>query len=182
MSETDEDLIREYIDGSQGALKALGDRYIPILYNFSSRFVGTDNASDIAQDIFIKAWKNIKKFDFSRALFKTWIFTIARNTITDYLRKKKSIVFSALDTEDESFSENLPDDTILPDHALEKLEDKELLDKLLLELPENYRTVLLLYYQEDMTFVEIGKILNKPMNTVKSHHRRALEELRKMIL
>ena len=71
---------------------------------------------------------------------------------------------------------------ILPDEALQKLQDVEYLNKLLGELSPVYREVLILYYQEEMTFDEIGKILNKPLNTVKSHHRRAILKLKNIII
>ena len=183
MQRTDEDLIEQYLLGEQQAFKELIDRYTNILYNFSSRFVGTLNASDIVQDVFVKAWRNIKKFDSKRSSFKTWLFTITRNTITDYLRKKKSIRFSDLDMKDDegSFAENVVDEAALPDEVLSKVQDKEHLEQLLSQLPEHYKVVLALYYQEDMTFAEIGESLDKPLNTVKSHHRRALALLRTLI-
>ncbi len=178
MENNDEYLIKEHLGGTQDAFRLLIDRYTPSVYNFSVRFVGFDYAKDIVQDVFVKVWKNINKFDINRASFKTWILTITRNTITDYLRKKKSMSFSSLDKEAESFAENIEDDVILPDEALIKLEDKELLNSLLDKLPFHYREVLILYYQEDMTFNEIGQLLNKPLNTVKSYHHRALIKLK----
>jgi RNA polymerase sigma-70 factor, ECF subfamily len=183
MDISDEDLITQYLEGNESLLKILIDRYAPLLYNFSARFVGPVHAPDIVQEVFIKVWRNMKRFDVKKARFKTWIFTITRNTITDYLRKKKSIVFSDLNNEEEDpYSDSVVDDAPLPDIALEKLQDKELLESMIAKLPTDYQTVLLLYYQEDMTFAEIGEMLSKPLNTVKSHHRRALEQLRKMVL
>lgn len=182
METIDEDIIEEYIAGNQQALKILIDRYTPQVYNFVVRFIGITNAPDVTQDVWIKVWRNIKKFDIERAHFKTWLFTIARNTTTDYLRKKKSIVFSDLDTEESTFSDTVEDESILPDEVLERLEDKKLLNELISKLSFDYQTVLTLYYQEDMTFKEIGEVLGKPLNTVKSHHLRALEQLKKMVL
>jgi len=183
MQDSDEELIVEYLKGNQQAFKALVERYTAHLYNFSRRFVGATAAPDIVQETYIKVWKNIRKFDTSRAHFKTWMFTIARNTVIDYMRKKKIAVFSDLNkNEDESFSESLPDNVILPDEALQKLEDRKFLNKLLDQIPPMYREVLILYYQEEMTFSEIGEMLDKPLNTVKSHHRRALKQLKKMTL
>jgi RNA polymerase sigma factor (sigma-70 family) len=183
MERSDEELIADYIKGDQAAFKVLLDRYTPILYNFSVRFVGATNAADIVQEVFIKTWKHIKRFDISKAHFKTWVFTITRNTITDYLRKKKSITFSDMETaEGDSFLDTVPDKSDLPDVVIERLEDTEVLNSLLDQLPSHYREVLVLYYQEEMTFAEIGQTLSKPLNTVKSHHRRALEQLRKMVL
>jgi RNA polymerase sigma-70 factor (ECF subfamily) len=181
MESNDELKIKEYLLGNEVAFKELVYKYTPAIFNFTVRFVGADYVNDITQDVFIKVWKNLKKFDAKKASFKTWIFTIARNTITDYLRKKKMINFSVLDKEEENFADNIEDDVILPDEALAKMEDKEFLNKLLDEIPINYKEVLILYYQEDMTFKEIGELLGKPLNTVKSHHHRALTILREML-
>ena len=181
MENNDEQLVKEYLDGNQGSFKLLVEKYTPSIYNFAARFVGVDSAKDIVQDVFFKVWKNIKKFDSKRANFKTWIFTITRNTITDYLRKKKTIPFSSLDKEEESFEVTIEDEVILQDERLIKIEDKEQLNAVLDKIPVRYKEVLVLYYQEDMTFNEIGQLLEKPLNTVKSYHHRALILLRKML-
>lgn len=181
MDKSDENLVREYLDGDEEPFHFLIERYTDLIYNFVFRFAGKDNASDIVQDVLIKAWRHIKSFDIKKASFKTWIFTIARNTTTDYLRKRKMVVFSSLDKEEEIFADNIEDDVILPDEALIKLEDKEFLNSLLDKLPAHYKEVLVLYYQEEMTFNEIGQLLKKPLNTVKSYHHRALILLREMV-
>ncbi len=181
MEKEDETLIKEYLDGDEESFRIIIDKYTPSIYNFSIRFVGVEYAKDITQDVFLKVWKNIKKFDNKKASFKTWVFTIARNTITDYLRKKKMVSFSSLDGVEESFESGIVDEVILPDEVLMKLEDRELLNNLLDGLPNNYKEVLILYYQEDITFKEIGEMLNKPLNTVKSYHRRALILLREKV-
>ena len=182
MESSDEILIREYIDGDERALKTLIERYTPSIYGFAARLAGSSEASDIVQDVFIKVWKNLKKFNSKKAQFKTWLFTIARNTVTDHLRKKKQVLFSDIDTTpEESFAENIRDEARLPNEIAEKLEDQNLLHTLLSNLPLEYQTVLALYYQEDMTFSQIGDVLKKSVNTVKSHHFRALKSLRKMI-
>lgn len=187
--ENDEEIITLYKSGDQKAFKNLINRYTFPLYNFTARLTDRNNASDIVQETFIKVWKNLHKFDSSKASFKTWIFTIAKNTATDFLRKKKSLLFSDMEkntnkNEDEniSFSESIPDEELIPDEALQKLQDIELLNKVLDKLSIHYKTILILHYQEDMTFDEIGKILDKPLNTVKSQHRRAIIELKKMII
>jgi RNA polymerase sigma-70 factor (ECF subfamily) len=184
-NETDEEIILLYNNGEQEAFKILINRYATPLYNFSARLTNKGDASDIVQETFIKAWKNINRFNPLKASFKTWIFTIARNTTTDFLRKKKSLLFSdmGMDNDDDinSFSENIPDENLLPDEAIQKLEDNRFLNGTLEKLHQNYREVLVLHYQEEMTFEEIGKILDKPLNTVKSQHRRALMKLREML-
>jgi len=180
---SDEELIILYHAGDEHAFKILIERYTPPLYHFVRRLIGPSSAEDILQDIFLKAWKHLGRFDVSKAHFKTWIFTIARNTATDFLRKRKSVVFSELDgdPDNESFAERIPDEKLLPDELLEKLDEKTRLNAVLAMLPPEYVAVLELHYQEEMTFEEIGRVLGKPMNTVKSHHRRALLKLRKIL-
>jgi RNA polymerase sigma-70 factor (ECF subfamily) len=195
LKENDEEIITSYRNGNQEAFRLLINRYTPPLYNFTARLTNQNDAADIIQEVFIKVWKNIHHFDGTKASFKTWIFTIARNTTTDFLRKKKSLLFSDMpnrasgkkenDEEMNSFAENIPDNNLLPDEALQKLQDKtedqRFLNDILEKLHPNYREVLVLHYQEEMAFEEIGKILGKPLNTIKSQHQRAIMELRKML-
>jgi RNA polymerase sigma factor (sigma-70 family) len=187
--ETDEEIIGSYRKGDREAFKKLIDSYTSPLYNFTARISNKNDAPDIVQEVFIKVWKNLPRFDHTKASFKTWIFTITRNTVTDFLRKKKSLLFSDLEKDSEedtsSFAENIPDDSLLPDETLHKLQEKkankEFLNNLLEKINPKYQEILVLHYQEELTFDEIGKILNKPLNTVKSQHRRAIIELQKQL-
>jgi RNA polymerase sigma-70 factor (ECF subfamily) len=184
MQKTDEELIVAYKNGDDEALRTLISRYTAMIYNFTRRLGAKGDTDDITQEVFVKAWKNLERFDEEKATFKTWIFTIARNSVTDFLRKKKSLSFSDLenDMEEETFSQKIPDTALLPDEILQKLQDVKLLNEIFETLPPNYRIVLDLHYKEEMTFDEIGKVLGKPLNTVKSQHRRALLQLRNLLL
>lgn len=179
---TDEELIDSFIRGQDAAFKELVERYTAPLYNFSARLAGRDSADDIVQDIFMKAWRNVRHFDPAKAKWKTWIFTVARNTATDYLRRKRHMDFSDLEREDgDSPLDDIPGGDPLPDEAFEKLEQAELLGEVLGKLRPRYCEVLTLRYQEDMSFEEIGRVLGRPMNSVKSDHYRALRELRELL-
>jgi len=183
LDKTDDEIIALYKSGNEEVFKDLIEKYSPSIYNFTAHIIGKDNATDIVQETFIKVWKNINRFNSLKSSFKTWIFTIAKNSITDFLRKKKHLNFSDIENDDDySFSESIEDENLLPDQALQKLQDSKFLNKLLDKLSLQYRTILILHYQEEMTFDEIGKILKKPLNTVKSYHRRAILELRNMII
>jgi RNA polymerase sigma-70 factor (ECF subfamily) len=183
LEKNDEQVIMSFKNGDREAFKELINRYTSSMFNFSARLAGRNEAPDIVQEIFIKVWKNISRFDSKKASFKTWIFTIAKNTATDFLRKKKDYVFSDMEgAEDEDpFYQKIPDEKILPDESFQKLEDKKMLETTLEKLRPSYREILVLHYQEEMTFDEISKILKKPLNTVKSQHRRAIIELQKII-
>ncbi len=183
MPKTDEQLVLEYISGNQSALSQLIQKNLKAIYNFAYRIVGNaQDAEDVAQDTFIKAWKNIKQFK-AEHNFKAWIFTIARNTAFDKLRKKKNFVFSDFENaEGENiFLDSLPDPEPPPDAIVEALEQTHSTAELLRRLPPLYREVLVLHYNENFTFKEIGEILNKSLNTVKSQHRRGLLLLRAQI-
>lgn len=181
--ENDAEIIELCKKGEANLFKILVDRYTSPLFNFAARLVGPENAPDILQEVFLKAWKNLKKFDSKKASFKTWIFTIARNSCTDFSRKKKQILFSEMEDKEaeESFEESIPDEVLLQDEIFQKMEDEKLLGSALEKLLPEYRSILILHYAEDMTFDEIGKILKKPPNTVKSRHYRAILSLRKIL-
>lgn len=182
----DEELVAFYLAGDGGAFRTLVYRYTDHLYNFTRKLGAGNDASDITQEVFVKVWDNLKKFDTKKS-FKTWIFTIARNTTTDYLRKKKHLLFSDWgrnikdDTEDSNELESILDDAPLPMEVLEKLDDVKELERLLQKLNQAEREVLTLYFQEKMTFAEISEVLNKSVNTVKSTERRAIIKLRELL-
>ncbi len=154
------------------------------IYNFVYRLSGDkDETPDLAQEVFLKVWKNMGKFDQQKS-FKTWIFSIARNTVIDWFRKKKSLNFSALqaDEEDHSFEDALADIEPLPDEVFRRKELVSELENAMAHLTPHQKTVIFLHHTEDLTFEEISEVIKKPMNTVKSQYRRALLELKGLLL
>lgn len=178
---SDKQLVAKYRSGDEAALEALIRRYLPVIFNFSRRYAGnSDNASDITQDVFIKVWKNIKKFNTSKK-FKTWIFTLAKNTAIDWLRKKKALPFSMLEKEGNNSLDNLTDTApSVIDQISQKLSNRQL--ALAVErLPFKYNSVINLRNKRELTFKEISQVLKEPLNTVKSRYRRALLLLKKKL-
>ncbi len=158
-----EDIVSEYIDA---------------IYAFVFRFVrNADEAEDIVQETFVKAWKKLATFKEDQN-FKTWLFIIARNTTYDFLRKKRHIAFSELDTEAMNFEEHIKDEELLPDEIFEQKEFEAKIDEALETLSPEYREVIILKQYQDMTFEEIAEIMKKPMNTVKSRYRRGLQKMK----
>lgn len=181
---SDADLIRQHLAGDGQALNDLLGRYISPLYRFVLRLCGdVSQAEDIVQETCLKAWRKLSSFETNRS-FKTWIFTIARNTTFDYLKKKKAIPFSTLDEQssiDEVFEDQIEDDRPLPTELLDRQDRAQILNKAVQQLPEKSRTILQLHEGEDMTFQEIAETLAEPLNTVKSRYRRALKALRDLL-
>lgn len=181
MRKTDKQLVSEYLDGDERSLSVLVDRYLTGAYNFALKLTNDSQAAeDITQESFIKAWKNIRGFRRGSS-FQTWLFSITRNTAIDWLRKKKELTFSTFEKEDgtNSIIETLADREPLPDQLIAQAEDARFVEALLNELDPRYREVITLRHSSNLTFEEIGKLLKRPLHTVKSQHRRALIALRR---
>jgi RNA polymerase sigma-70 factor (ECF subfamily) len=176
----DSQLVKEYLDGDEASIKELVDRHIKSVYGFVYRLTGLQNdAADIAQEVFIKIWKNLKKYD-PKQSFKAWMMAIARNTAIDWMRKRRNLVFSDLNYEDdgEYFEDTLADTTPLAEELFEKKETKDLVEGAIANLPIGFREVVLLRHGEELSFEEVSDVLGKPLNTVKSQYRRALLKMR----
>lgn len=181
---TDEKLIQAYLGGDERALEELIRRYLPLIYNFSCRYSGNkENASDIAQEVFVKVWKNLKKFDTAKE-FRPWIFAIAKRSALDWLKKKNAVPFSLLNEyrEDENFEENIFDpDQISVIDGIYKDSISKNLKLAVLKLPPKYNYVINLHYDKGLNFREISSLLGESINTVKSRYRRGLFLLRKIV-
>jgi RNA polymerase sigma-70 factor, ECF subfamily len=157
-------------------------QHIKLVYNFAFRLSGSESdAADIAQESFIKIWKNIEKFDPDKN-FKTWILAITRNTTIDWLRKRKNISFSKLGDDEKTFEENIVDIEPLPDEIFYKKELALELENALSKIRPDFREIIFLRYTQNLTFEEISEVVGKPLNTIKSHHLRALSAIRKLLL
>lgn len=177
----DKKLIEDYLGGDTGAFAVLVEYNLKLIYRYALRMTrDVEDAEDITQETFVKLWRNLHKFDLDKN-FRTWLLGIAHNTAIDILRKKKDFVFSDFDNEVGDFSETIVDPTPLPPEIFAQAEQKKLLDNALGQLSPASRETLTLYFESDLTFAEIGTIVNKPLNTVKSQHRRALSALRKIL-
>ncbi len=184
--EPDSLLVTRAKEGDDSAFGELVKRYLPAVYSFIVRYSGDDAlADDATQETFVKAWKNLKRFDERKAL-RPWLFQIARNTANDTFRKKRATPFSRMfggeqNKNDTTFEETVADDAPLPPELFEQKELAENLRLALGALPERDRAMLIMRYEEHFPFEDIAATLDAPVNTVKSWHRRALLRLREML-
>jgi RNA polymerase sigma-70 factor (ECF subfamily) len=175
----DEELVLLSRKGNESAFEIIMKRHLSSVYGFSRRYTGNpDKAADIAQETFIKVWRNLNKFD-SAKLFRPWLYAIAKNTALDWLKKREGSPFSSFATEEDKsplfdIADPLPPPSAIVDRkiAIEKIE------AVASKLPERYYSVITMREKHDLTFREIAKRLRKPLNTVKSHYRRALRLLK----
>ena len=131
-------------------------------------------AQDATQEIFMKSFLNLTQFA-ERAKFSTWVYSITYNYCIDYLRKKKKLnnIFS-----DEM--EKAPDiEEEVPDHELLQMETQKL-KKVLGEMQEGDREILLMKYQHELSIKEISTILDKSESAVKMRIKRAKSKAQQM--
>lgn len=183
-TQTDYELINSYLQkGDEASFNLLVSRYMNTVYRFVLGYVQNPaQAEDITQEVFVKVWKNLKKIDKNRN-FKSWLYTVAKNTALDVIKKKKAVPFSRFETQDGKniLAESLVNTTIAPDKAFELLESREMFSRAMEALSEKYKQVLLLYYYQYLNFREIAELLEEPINTIKSRHRRGLMLLEKTV-
>lgn len=184
MNLSDQQLIADYLNGDEESLEFLIQNYIKPIYSFAYRYVGNvSDADDVTQEVFVKVWRNLKKFD-QRKSFKTWIFAIAKNTALDHLKKRKAIPLSEFENNEgkNMLTETLADPSPLPDELLERVGMVQMLTSAMGQLSPKYRMVLFLRYNDHFTFREIAESLEEPLDTVKSRHRRALIKLKGLLV
>ena len=178
----DSELVHEVLGGNDLALQTLVERHLPAVYTFCLRYTGNaEDAEDASQEAFLKAWKKLKHFNTKKS-FRTWLFTIAKNSATDLMRKRKSVAFSKFDTEDSNvLTDTLADPEPLPDELFERASLASDARSALATRPSRDRAILTLRYNDEESFENIARIMKIPANTVRSLHHRALAVLRKLL-
>lgn len=173
---SDEELVVLIRDGNKELFGELIDRYEAKLTRYVMRFTQEkDDVTDIIQVVFIKAYMNLQSFDTTRS-FNSWIYRIAHNESVTHLKKRGNEKVSFIDF-DTFFPHPFATETA-DDRALDR-EMKELLDTSLTKLSPKYREVLVLYYYDELSYVEIGEVLHIPTATVGVRIKRGKEALRK---
>ena len=181
MEKDEKQLIQDFLAGDDASFEVLVNKYLKSVYNFVYRLTGDASVvEDLTQDTFFKAWKHIRSYDENKP-FKVWLFAIAKNTVYDYWKKKKTLPFVLFEKEDGSNKlEEVAEDKILPDEVLMRMEAQGELDKKLALLSKQYRLILTMHYLEDLSLNEIAQVLGLSYNTVKSQHKRALSAMKKV--
>jgi len=179
---TDGMLVQQTLAGDQNAFAILVKRYNTPLFNFIRHCLGDyDLACDIAQQVFLQLYLSMPTLRTSEPL-KAWLFQVARNRCLDELRRKRAIHFSELeastDEDDLSPLAIMPDTRPQPDEMAERHDLQHKLRQAIDALPPKFRSVVLLRYTSQLSFSEIGKVLNMPEATAKTYFQRARPLLR----
>lgn len=160
----DEFYIEQTLEGNVNAFGILVERYKHMVYTLALRIVKSkEEAEEVSQDAFVKAFKNLDKFK-GDSKFSTWIYKIAYYGSLDIVKKNSRMVNS--DHIDEINEGDLGgvQDALEYLHAKER---KEVINKALLKLNEEERTILTLYYFEELSVKEIMKVVNLSADNIK---------------
>ncbi len=170
---SDYEIVLSCLKGNTDDFAVLTDRYKKLVFSVISRMINNpDEYADIAQEVFIKVYKNLDKYrpDYH---FSTWIIRITTNHIID-IRRKKRIETTPLEDVDFSVSTHRSaEDEYITGESVNQL------NRLINELPEMYRLPLVLYHRHGMSYQDIAKSLNIPLSKVKNRifrGRRLLKE------
>jgi RNA polymerase sigma-70 factor (ECF subfamily) len=151
------------------------------VYNLALRVLGDPvEAEDLAQEAFVRAWLGLPNFR-GQSQFRTWLYRIVANLCYNRLpglrRELSSLGDDCLD--------NIVCDEVLninPADNLQAREQRAALHEAIAQLPESYRLLVALRYQQELSYEEIAAVANLPLGTVKTGLFRAKERLRQMLM
>jgi len=176
INKTDEQIVVLTLK-NQDYYLCLMKRYEEKLLNYILKIsnISREDAEDILQEVFVKAYQNLNDFDLNFK-FSNWIYSIAHNTTISAFRKKK-VRPQTVSWEDKDLNNILESTLDVENTSLQKLTYKQIL-KLINQLPLKYKDVLILKFVEGKDYREISDILHKPMGTIATLINRAKKSLK----
>jgi RNA polymerase sigma-70 factor (ECF subfamily) len=184
---TDRQLVEKVLTGDTSAFATIIKNTEALVAQIVFKMVDNiEDRKDLAQDIYLKAYKNLPGFRFGSKL-STWIAQVSYNTCLDYLRKKKLVL---QDTVHDDGDEDLPGINNKYSLELNVGADKDIFRKELSgilkteidRLPVIYKTLITLYHNEEMSYDEIAQITQLPEGTLKNYLFRARKALKNSLL
>jgi RNA polymerase sigma-70 factor (ECF subfamily) len=175
-------LVKNYIAGDENSLSILINRHQSKIYGFIySKLSDRDIADDIFQDTFIKVIKTLKSNSYNEeGKFLPWVMRISHNLIIDHYRRNKKMPMFR-ETEDFSIFSIMSDNVPNIESQLITSQVENDLRKLIEELPEDQKEVLVMRMYQDLSFKEISELTGVSINTALGRMRYAIMNLRKVI-
>ena len=181
-NKSDASLVSQYIGGAEQALEILINKHQLQIFNFiNSKINNREISEDLFQDTFIKVIRTLKNGSYNEeGKFLPWVMRIAHNLVIDFFRKSNRI--PTVDNKEEFdifqfLSDHVPnaETTLIQDQVLKDIQ------RLIQELPEDQKEVIIMRLYRDMSFKEIAENTNVSINTALGRMRYAIINLRKMI-
>lgn len=171
--EPDESLIERTLQGELSAFEQLVERHRGIVFRVAARIVGPDDAEDVSQDTFLRAFHRLSQYR-GTAPFRTWLLQITQNTALNALAwARRRPTEPAVDTLEAADADPIRQ----PVTELERRERQQRLELKLSALRSDYRSLLVLRDLEGLSYNEIADVLDMPLGSVKGRLHRARSEL-----
>lgn len=180
---TDEQLMHYALGGDSTAFEQLFNRYSDSIRQlYISRTGGNEeDADDLLQETFVKVYLNLHRYN-PEYTFGQWIYTIARNTFIDYVRRRNDMVVS-IDKGIEWNSSNVPiANTPTPEESMITNQNSIQLEHFISKMSPQYRKLVELRFFKEFSYEEIAAELSLPLGTVKTQIHRAREQLCRFII
>jgi RNA polymerase sigma-70 factor, ECF subfamily len=180
--EADRQLLERTRSGDSSAFNLLVERHSPVLYRIIHRMASDSSETEaIVQETFLRVWQILRSprsraQDWTKPFFP-YLVTIAMNLARDRWRKDRFLDFSGL----EDIQQVLPSPMPGPEAQVEETETLRALAEAVAQLPTAYKAVIALRYEAGLSYAEIAEILELPINTVRTHLRRAKIRLREVL-
>lgn len=179
MEETE--LLRRARAGDRDAFGELVERHQKQVYRHALRMVGNEeDAADVAQEVFLKAWRCLPRFQGNSAL-STWLYKLTDNAALDLLRREKKrrwdLALDGLPPDGPFLADSAPS----PQEALERKESRAAVAEGLVRLSEDHRRALVLREIDGLSYAQIAEVLDVDLGTVKSRIARARMALAKIL-
>ena len=177
----DTELVRKAAAGDSDAFEQLVLSYEKPIYNLCLRMCGNaEDAMDLTQETFLKAWRSLGSFR-ADAAFSTWLYRLCSNLCIDHLRreqKRKVLPLHVEDSDGNGRPLDVPDPAAGPEERLSAQEDRQRVADALQSLEPEYREALTLRVIHDLSYADIAAVLQVREGTVKSRIARAREKMR----
>ena len=179
-------LARQAAAGNDDAFSVIVDRYSRLVYNMALRSVSSpEDAADISQDTFLKAWRSIGSFRGDCAL-STWLCRIALNCCCDHARsaKRHQVLSLTVQEDEDSKVLDIPDTdvTAMPEEELTRQTEIEAVREAIDSLPEDQKMIITMRDITGLSYIEIADTLGLEMGTVKSRINRARGAVKKFLV
>ena len=173
-NKTDQLYITKVINGDTNAFAYLVDKYKDMVFSLAYKITkNREEAEEVSQDTFIKGYKNLEKFK-GDAKFSTWLYRIAYHACLDTIKKNKKHQ-NTYEINEITFNQIKSVDTIL--EGIERIERAKIMDNCLLKLPKEERSIIWMFYYDELSLREIIEITQKSEANIKVKLHRARKKL-----
>jgi RNA polymerase sigma-70 factor (ECF subfamily) len=178
----DSDLVDAMAAGDVDAMEVLYDRYNRAVFSFALRMLGNrEQAEELLQEVFMRAWRQARKFSEGRGTYITWLLSITHNMAIDEIRRQNRRPRKAESADPVLMLASVRDEKPSVEEQALLGDLRDIMQDAMAQLPNAQRTALELAYFQGMTQREIAEYQDEPLGTIKTRMRLAMRKLREIL-